>query len=237
MPYCSRCGVEVNEKAEKCPLCHSPIQKFYEDPAPGREYPVDELNSAAPRTSPKERRIIAISMTSFGIMIPLLITLAVDVVDNRRISWSIYPAIALLTCWLMVLPPLIKTKKSHIIIWSEFLIVSLFLTSLYILGHNSFSIITIGIPIAFMAAIICDGVVLLSSKSVKKGSNIASFILMGIGLFCGVTDLYLTFMMEGVFHMGWSLIVMAALLPVCGMLLHLHYRKKRWKLFSKYFHI
>lgn len=237
MPYCSRCGVEVDKEAEKCPLCNSPIQKFYEDPTPGREYPEDQLSSAAPRLNPKERKIIAISMTSFGIMTPLLITLAVDIVSNRRISWSIYPATILITCWLMVLPPLIKSYRSHIIIWSEFMISCLFLGAMHFLGQTSVRVITIGIPISFMAAVICDIIVILSCRSSRKGSNLASFILMGIGLFCGFTDLFLSISLKGVFHMGWSLIVMAALFPVCGMLLHLHYRKKRWKLFSKYFHI
>jgi len=237
MPYCSRCGVEVNTTVEKCPLCHSPIQKFYEDPAPGREYPVDELSSAPPRLSSLERKITAISMTSFGIMIPLLITLAVDVVINKGITWSIYPSTVMVGCWLMVLPPLIKPYKKHIIIWSEFLIACLFLTSLHFLGHTTVRVITLGMPITFTGAVISDLVVILSCRSARKGSNIASFILMGIGLFCGFTDLFISLALKGVFHMAWSLIVMAAIFPVCGMLLHLHYRKKGWRLISKYFHI
>ena len=36
MTYCSRCGVEVEERAQVCPLCEAPIQRLdepREDPA------------------------------------------------------------------------------------------------------------------------------------------------------------------------------------------------------------
>ena len=236
MPYCTRCGVEVNEEAEKCPLCHSPIQKFYEDPSPGREYPSNQLHSAAPQLSPKERTRLALFMTSFGILIPLLITLAVDMAVTRSISWSIYPLVGLIGSWLLTIPPLKVKKNPKRIIWMEAVILCGTLAAFHLIAGMPREVVSLGSPIALTAALISHIIVNISSRSKRKGGNIAGFILIGTGLFCGCTDLILSLRLQGIIHMGWSLIVMAATLPVSGMLLYLHYRKKKSKA-SKFFHI
>jgi hypothetical protein len=237
MPYCTRCGVEVNEEAKKCPLCSSPIQQFNEDPAPGREYPEDALNSAAPRLTRKERIKISVFMTSFGIMIPLFITMAVDIAVNRSITWSIYPIIGLTSSWLLTILPLIKQKNSSIIIWGEFFILSVTFIALRGFTPSSSGIVYLGIPIVFFGALVSQGIVYVSSRTVRKGSNTAGFILIGIGIFCGLTDILLSCSLWNSFRMSWSLIVLAALAPVSGMLLYLHYSKKKRNGFSRYFHI
>ena len=237
MPYCTRCGVEVNEEAKKCPLCNSPIQQFNTDPAPGREYPEDTLNSAAPRLTPKERVRLSVFMTSFGIMIPLLITLAADIAVNRRITWSVYPLIGLTSSWLLTILPLIKQKNSTAIIWGEFFILMTTFAALSTFTPSSDKVMNLGSPIVFFGALVTQGVVSVSSRTARKGSNTAGFILIGIGVFCALTDILLSISLSNSLQMSWSLIVLAALAPVSGMLLYLHYRKKKRIGLSRYFHI
>ena len=237
MPYCTRCGVEVNEEAKKCPLCNSPIQQFNKDPAPGREYPVDALNSATPRLTPKERIRISVFMTSFGIMIPLLITLAVDIAVNRRITWSVYPLIGLTSSWLLTILPLIKQKNSTTIIWGECFILCATFAALSAFTPSSVRVMNLGSPIVFFGALVTQGIVFVSSRTTRKGSNTAGFILIGIVVFCVLTDILLSLSLSDSFRMSWSLIVLAALAPVSGMLLYLHYRKKKRTGLSRYFHI
>ncbi len=236
MPYCSRCGVEVNEMIEKCPLCQSPIQKLYEDPHPGREFPEDQLNSASPSLSPKEKKMVAFSMTSFGILIPLLITLSVDVVLTGGVSWSVYPLIGLSGSWLLSIIPITLPRKSSLIIWTEAAILCTVMGFLYHFTTLSSRVITLGLPITFTGAVISHIIVYISERTARKGGNIAGFILIGLGVLCAFTDLFITKSLKGTVSLGWSLIVMAALFPVSGMLLYLHYRKKRSRL-KKFFHI
>ena len=236
MPYCSRCGVEVNDQITKCPLCHSPIQRFYEEPQPGREFPSDQLNPATPRLSPKEKIRIAFSMTSFGILIPLMITLSVDIFLTGKISWSIYPIIGLVGSWLLTIVPITKPSKSNWIIWSETVVLWGIFAALALFTDLSFRVFQLSFPIILAGAFISQTIVFLSRRTAKKGGNIAGFILLGIGTFCGVTDITISGSLMGEQGIGWSLIVIAALLPVSCMLLYLHYRKKRSKL-AKFFHI
>ncbi len=236
MPYCSRCGVEVNDEIAKCPLCHSPIQKFYEEPEPGRDFPTDQLNPAAPRLSPREKIRIAFSITSFGILIPLMITLSVDIVLTRSISWSIYPIIGLVGSWLLTIVPITKPAKSNLIIWSETIVLWGVFASLSLFTDLSSRVFQLSFPIILTGAVITQAIVTLSGRTARKGGNIAGFILLGIGVFCGVTDFIVSGSVMGHQGMSWSLIVIAALIPVSGMLLYLHYRKKKSRL-AKFFHI
>jgi hypothetical protein len=176
-------------------------------------------------------------MTSFGILIPLLITLAVDITMNKRIIWSIYPVISLISCWLLALLPIMRPKKGSVIIWGEFIILCTTMLSFRLFAGAGVRVLSMGIPILFFAALISHGVLYFSLRTSRRGSNIAGFILIGIGLFCGLTDILLSYQLLGSFYMNWSLIVMAAILPVTAMLLYLHYRKKKKTKFSKYFHI
>ena len=204
--------------------------------APGREFPADQLNPASPRLSPKEKIRIALFITSFGILIPLLITLAVDIVLTRKISWSVYPLIGLIGSWLLTIVPITRPARSFLIIWSETVVLWAVFIALALFTDISIQVLHLSLPIIFTGALISQIVVSLSKKASRKGGNIAGFILLGVGAFCVFTDVLLSETLKGAFGMSWSLIVLAALLPVSGMLLYLHYRKKRSRL-AKFFHI
>jgi hypothetical protein len=238
MPYCSRCGVEVYENAEKCPLCQSPIQKFVSDPTPGRPFPQDELASPRPpRMNKKERIHLASVLTGFGLLIPILITLSVDLNLNGTLTWSYYPSIILAAILLIVLTSLYVTKYPGRLIWIIFLIIwgTIFLLSSFTnLPDLAWST---GFPIVFFAAICSHLTVIISSKSKRKGANVAAFIIIAIGLFCFLSDLQLSFRLKGKMAPGWSFIVLAATQPVALILLYLHYRKDKGSKLKKYFHI
>ena len=56
MPYCSRCGVEVDEGVPACPLCRAPIQRLDEGEArPGlKPWPEHVVPDELPPLSAKE---------------------------------------------------------------------------------------------------------------------------------------------------------------------------------------
>ena len=132
MPYCSRCGVEVNKEAQKCPLCNSPIQKFDDDINPGRTFPNDELPPQRPsQMSLKEKLRLAAVITGIAMLIPVLITLAVDLTLNNGITWSWYPLIGLTACLLLTLTGLYAFRHPRQLIWTDALICSAALLLMY----------------------------------------------------------------------------------------------------------
>jgi len=238
MPYCSRCGVEVDAAAEKCPLCRSLIQKFNDDPSPGRTFPTDELDyPGPPKMTGKERRRLASVLTGFGILIPLLITLTVDLTLNRGVTWSVYPVIILAASLLIVLTALYFGRKPGVLMMLDFFIVSTLLISLNNFAGVPVGAVTIGTPIAFFALVSCFFAVFSSIRAKTRGANVAAYVLIGAGLFCIMTDLFLHYTLSGILMPGWSLIVLAATQPVSMILLYLHIRKKKDSKLKKYFHI
>jgi hypothetical protein len=238
MPYCSRCGVEVNKEAQKCPLCSSPIQKFADDIAPGRTFPTDELPPRRPpQLTLKEKLRLAAVITTFAMLIPMLITLAVDLTLNARISWSWYPLISLTTCLFIVLTALYAYKHPRQLIWGDVLICSAGLLLMYSLGLIPGTAVRVGIPISAFAGASSHMAVSFSGRTARKGSNIGAFVLMAIGLFCLLAELWIDLILYGGLQPGWSLIVLGATQPVTLILLYLHYRKKKDGPLKKYFHI
>ena len=45
MPYCSRCGIEVEDHVLKCPLCNLKIQHFDKPPETLKNFPDDNYRS------------------------------------------------------------------------------------------------------------------------------------------------------------------------------------------------
>lgn len=238
MPYCSRCGVEVQVEAVKCPLCDSAIQKFPDDPAPGRSFPEDELIvHHYPRMNRKERLQLASVITTFGMLVPVLITIAVDLMTNKRITWSLYPVVSLFACLLIVLTALFSGRHPIKLIWIVFLILIGTLQTMVLLSLIPAVSGNIGGPILFFSALCSHITVMVSKKSKRRGSNIAAFILIAIGLLCLFTDMWINTRLFDHTRPGWSLIVLAATQPITLILLYLHYRKEKNSILKKYFHI
>lgn len=238
MPYCSRCGVEVHSEALKCPLCNSAIQKFPDDPAPGRIFPEDELLvQRTPRMSRKERLQLASVITAFGMLVPVLITIAVNLMVKGSISWSLYPVVSLSACLLIVLTALFNGRHPSRLIWIIFLILLGALQTMVALNLIPPAAGRVGSPILFFAALCSHAAVFASLKTKKRGGNVAAFILIAVGLLCLLTDLWLNRNLFGQARAGWSLIVLAATQPITLILLYLHYRKSRIAQLKKYFHL
>ncbi|MDC7234512.1 MAG: hypothetical protein PQJ58_14865 [Spirochaetales bacterium] len=239
MPYCSRCGVEVHAEAVKCPLCNSPIQKFPDDPSPGRVFPEDELVlQRKPRLSRKERLQLAAVISAFGMLVPILITVTVDFMSNGTVSWSLYPLVLLTSCLFIVLTALFTGRHPSRLIWTMFVILIVTLETMVALSLLPGAAGNIGDPILLFAALCSQASVTASLKSRKRGSNVAAFILIALGLFCLLTDLWLSYKLTGGLRAGWSLIVLAATQPITLILLFLHYRKRGSNgILKKYFHI
>lgn len=238
MPYCSRCGVEVHKEIRTCPLCRAKIQQFPEDGDGGRPFPPDELPAPRPpRMTPKERRRLIIILTALGIMIPILITLAVDITLNQSLSWSLYPVAALSASFLIVLTTLYMHQTHPFwMIFLNALLIAGTLVFLFLKGLVCKTILVYTLPLLALGMILSQGITKLSILSKRREGNVAAFINLGTGIFCFSTEAWLDWLNTKRLQPGWSLIVLAAIIPVSLILLYLHYRKKEGFL-RRYFHI
>ena len=234
--YCSRCGVEVDEGVEKCPLCEAPIQKLpADDKSP---WPKDVAPSpSSPPMSPDERKALARTLTTLGFLIPAAIVLTVDWFINRRLSWSVFALISLGAVWMWSLIPLVFNRKPYLLIFSITAVSIAAMSGIGILSGHSGWILPIGIPVVVTAGFLGAGVTALTKSAKKIGGNLAAWILQALALLCIVSDILISSRINGTLRPGWSIVAASTLLPVSILLLYLHYRPSTQQKLRRYFHV
>jgi hypothetical protein len=228
MPYCSKCGIEVDQGVENCPLCQLPINGIEKDSTPPQKYPdvPVEHPKKIPMTS-HQKRIRVWEILGASLLIPFLIVVFTDLIVNETVSWARFPMIALLLTWLLVTFPLVFAKRPFVIIAGEVLSVLIFLVLVdYLHDWKIDWFYQLALPNLAVLILISSAVVILSTQSKRKGANIAAFILFGVGALNLGLDLIIMSTIEGKVTMKWSLFVLVPCFIIGGFLLYLHYRFK-----------
>ena len=240
MPYCSKCGVEVNDDVKECPLCFLPIQQFPDETAEepskkkypdrtdkqvnGRTYPDHEVESPTKRIlTHKEKLIRAWEIIGVSLLIPFLIVTFTNLIINTTITWAKFPMIALMLVWLLCTFPLVFTKRPVIVIIGIAISLIGFLVLVDYFDNWSINWVHIlAIPIIALVLTLSIAVVIPSVKVKNKGMNIAAFILFAVGLLNLGLDLIIS-IHEGI-SVSWSLFVLVPTFIVGGFLMYMHYR-------------
>jgi len=237
MPYCSQCGVEVHPNTEKCPLCEAPIQKFFEDKHPERNYPEEAAPTAPlPPLSMREKLRIARGISVIVFLIPILFSTTIDFFINRGMTWSAYVISSLVGVLLITLTALFFPKRSGLVNLLTHSIALLVCSMLNVLTgfHYPWSI-QLALPILFSSWLITQGILEVAKQ--RKGHLLSAAILLGLGLLCLVVDLVISLMAGNSPILGWSLIVISALVPTSLLLLYLYSARFRESKFRRFFHL
>ncbi len=226
MPYCSRCGVEIEEDKTHCPLCQTAIQELNDKPIETkRKYPDEQVTSPKKTKTGKQKRLLAWEITSVSLLIPLLITLFIDLIINKTVSWSLYPIASLLLAWILLTVPLLFPKKIAALLVGETLPVSVYLLIIDLIDNRHIDwFLRLGLPIIAIIITVSIAVAVGGLYVKNKGANIAALILFGIGVICLGVDFTVTSYLEGKFTVSWSLYVLATTIVIGGFLLYIHFR-------------
>ncbi|MDC7219927.1 MAG: DUF6320 domain-containing protein [Spirochaetales bacterium] len=223
MPYCSQCGVEVEEDVKKCPLCQTPIQKILPDGQVGPSGPYPSEAAGSPPVPPLtmgEKMAIARTITTIGILIPLLLIAAIDYFINRRITWSSYVIASLTGAWFITLISLFSWKRPYVFTALVHLdILALIYIIGLIAGNHSWAI-PVALPILTGSTLIVSAAVNRIRSLKDKGANVAGIILLAIAFLCAVIDFILQAHYHSSHRLGWSLIVLSVLIPTALLLFY-----------------
>ena len=235
MPYCSRCGVEVDAVVTACPLCDAPIQKLPKDD--GSPWPEDEAPGPAPvPLNTDERKAIARTITTLGFLIPALVVLTVDWFVSRRMGWSLYVLVSLGAGWLWAIVPLLFNRRPYLLISIETAVAMALEAAVALLEGNSDWLLPIGIPIVALAGLLTAGVTAMARSSPRLGGNLAGWILAAIAILSVATDMLVGAWLRESWKPGWSIIVASTTVPIAFLLLYLHYRPSKQTRLRRYFH-
>lgn len=237
MPYCSKCGVEVDYSIKKCPLCDFPIPDIMPEkkedtdrfPTPQNDYPS--------KIEKRKRRIFII--ISVILLTAIEIMLFQNLSEEGKFTWSRYSVVSVIASWiyLFFIFKFIPKFKVSVIGISITTIILLYFLDIFNGRLDWF--IPIGLPCVIICTITTLIFAYLFKKTRKKGLNIISYIFMSITLCCVVTETFISLHTNHYVKLYWSLIVALSLFPFSVLFLYLHYglpEKYKIKLERK-FHI
>ncbi len=132
MPYCVRCGVELQKDYKACPLCQTEVI-LPSDEEPGQgiiSFPDHMPRRSRPTLNLVPSHAFMVLMT-FLIVVPILVTFFIDFTNNRGVTWSFYPMASLALLWvLIVYPAKLRGHTLLQVITIDFFAIILFLISM-----------------------------------------------------------------------------------------------------------
>ncbi len=132
MAYCVRCGVELQKGSKACPLCETEVLLPVEQEIPeGLKVLSDRIpRQVRPRINLAPSRGF-LFLSTFLLLLPILVTLFVDFTVNRTVTWSFYPITSLALLWIFIAYPyLFKGHTIFQVITMDIFSISIFLMSL-----------------------------------------------------------------------------------------------------------
>jgi hypothetical protein len=217
MAYCPRCGVEVEDRLEACPLCDTPIPpEVRTNPSEGGDYPADVI-PPKPMYRPltkRQRRALFRGALAFLALFPVALTMMLDLSGTGSITWSYYVAVPVVTAavisWVFYRfgkRPLVSVTATLVAAIVAFVLISMGMSA-------DWTPILPYFVIVFLAA---EGLVLYVVTRRRDAPGIISFAAADIAVLAGALNLLLRRGGEaGDSPAGgwWSLIVAAVMVPI-----------------------
>jgi hypothetical protein len=242
MAICPNCLVEVGNSVRHCPLCHGSIDQG-DTPAPAKgpypELAIDEALGGSDKNdlTPEEKRKVFLELYSVCSLIAAVVVVAVNILIDRSLTWSLYPLASFAYLWLIVDIPLILIGRP----WLIFSVLGPS-TLLFLLGIDAIDgslgwFPAMGLPIGLLIEAVVVSCGVLSAISKKKGINVIAIVLTGVVLVCAGVEIVLNLNFERRLFLSWSAIVLIAGLPSAAFLFYVHYRIVNRASLRKLFHL
>lgn len=220
MPYCTKCGVELDEKARACPLCGT---KLIID----SETETLETREEA-REGGRRHPLFAVEVMSVVAGLAAFLCVGIDLWSSKgSMSWSLYCLVGIAMAWLVAAMPIIFRKKPwlNIAVLGPGELLLLFLVNcIEILQGGRWWFLSYGLPIYLFSLAVIAGVFALAFIPRVKGLNIMGIILAGAAIEALGLEIILSFAIGRPFDLHWSPIVALACIPASGLAFYFHYR-------------
>ena len=216
--YCVNCGVKLAPTQQECPLCN-----FRVGDVPKREmeaplYPSDRL---------PERKLNKGAVNGVVLMlwlIPLFVTLFIDLRGNGKLLWSWYVMGALALLYVVVaLPGWFEKPNPVIFVPCDFAAVALYLMRIAGLTEGHWFLSFARPVVGFLGLVVTAVVTLI--RYLKKGRL---YIIGGALIALGIATIQAEWLMMLTFSygfVGWSMYPLIPLVMLGGMLIFLGINK------------
>lgn len=226
MPYCPKCGVEIDYKIKSCPLCTFPIPKIDKDTSPiatENKFPQPENIYYEELLKMKNQAFFAISILIFSAVMVLMTIGSIFRVSQLAVTYSI---ISVISAWFYIFLffGYIRSKY-HSILALGFITICL-TYGLDNVDHELNWFYTYALPIIILAVLILFLLLYLYNRSKLKNQFvfIPAHLCIGISLFSAALECILDFQANRAIQLSWSLIVFIVLMSIALILIGLYYK-------------
>ncbi len=202
MSYCVNCGVELGKSEQYCPLCSVEVlnpKTPWQEPVE-RPYP-RYLETLVNRI---DKRYFA-TLAGLILMIPIMITILLDILDGGGLTWSAYIVGAMALIFIFVVLPF-YFKRYHTVMFLSANCAAVLLYLLFIEKTNGGHwFVALGLPITVAASIAIIILALLFTKSsrmtlLKKAAG----VFFATGFFVLVVEVFVRLNLQEPFTLKWS---------------------------------
>lgn len=241
MPICPNCGVELAESAKHCPLCHSSVvSDSVEQTAglAGTPFPEKTIDPEQfEQLTEVQKRKVFLELLTVCVAIVCMTLLAVELLVDWSISWSLYPVASVLYVYILVS----VTVAAKTQLWLAAMLIAiatpLFVFVLDLLDPTRTWFLAIGGPIVLIveASVLVSAGLITSLK--HKGVNAIAIALAMVAAGCIGIEAATDMAVHGSVAFTWSAVVSVTCLPIASLLFYLHHRITRRASLKKLFHL
>lgn len=236
MPFCKRCGVEISQKLNKCPLCRGNLSDKIEWDENKMFPDEDQIEKEIDYRYKKDIKILW-SILTLIFSVSIFIFLIIFLKFPKSKSWIFYPILSILALFNLITISFFLYKKTILFFLLSFLNILLFLFLLDILDGKIVWFFKLGLPILLNLHIL-GGILFIIIKNLKKKSfNIFGVLFLLISIFCIILDIIINFYSYNNLDFIWSPFVAAILIPISIYFFYLQYIAKKDLDIDRFFHI
>ncbi len=215
MPYCFKCGVEVNNGVRNCPLCDLDLPVFEDEVIVEPRYPSHENVF---REIKKRRKNVFFAIYS---MIFIAIAFNLMLIDNRtngHLSWSQYSSIYLLGSIVYVFA-ILQYSKNAIFNFGLIGVNTIVLLFLNDIINGKFEwFFRLGLPISLISTVVLYGLFKIFSRKKLLPYKVMETIVL-TGIFLLILEVIIDLYLFGEVYLTWSLQVLIFFLPLMTILI------------------
>jgi hypothetical protein len=240
MKTCPKCGVELDEHMQSCPLCgYADFNSLLdpEDNTVAYDKQNDKLLYDYVKLTKNQKRKLFWELSGIILLSSILITLIIDTVTSGSITWSRYTITICLVLFTNITLLSFWRHKVLILLGGSFLSTSVLLVLLDMYNKRIGWGTKLGIPLLLSLYTIIFILTSLIRVTKQHGFNVIGCFFVAAGVLCVCTEGILSLYLMEKLTLSWSLIVFACMLPVAAILFFIHYRLNRGTDLRRFFHI
>ncbi len=215
--YCIKCGVELQNGVERCPLCglrvyHPDLSQNGADPKPYPRYT---------EGAEKVRRGGLLFVITMLLIIPVLICFLTDLKMNGKVTWSGFAAGGLLICYVSICLPLWFRKNRSVIFFPIAAACAMAVTLYVCLKTDGHWFLSFAFPVGGALILLIETVIVLLRYTTRDRPYRALFIFGGLAIAIGGLCMLIEFLLHITFSlpMQWWCLYPLSVLAVVGLTL------------------